>query len=227
MYDDPIMRRTLFTIGHSTHTLEYFLGLLKKHQVETICDVRSVPYSQHNPQFNRESLKEQLRVAQISYVFLGRELGARSDNPACYIDGKVQYNYLVEEPIFQEGLIRLRKGIEGLRVALMCAERDPLTCHRTILVCRELRDPDLNIEHILPDGGIETNGAAERRLMSMMDIRPDLLVSELDCIEQAYEKQARNIAYVLRPQNADPERQKLPDENLHNWLHEQEGRDLL
>jgi uncharacterized protein (DUF488 family) len=221
------MRRTLFTIGHSTHSLERFLGLLATHRIEVICDVRSVPYSQHNPQFNRETLKDELRVAQISYVFLGKELGARSDNPACYIDGKVQYNYLVDEPIFQEGTRRLRKGIENFRVALLCAERDPLTCHRTILVCRELRAPDLSIEHILADGSIETNEAAERRLMSMLDMRPDMLVSEPDCVEQAYEKQAKSIAYVIPPRNSESERQKLSDENLYNRLYEQEGRDLL
>jgi uncharacterized protein (DUF488 family) len=98
------MDRTLFTIGHSTHTLEHFLSLLTKHQIDAVCDVRSIPYSQRNPQFNRERLKKALGEAQIAYVFLGKELGARSDNPACYIEGKVQYNYLVDEPLFRHGL---------------------------------------------------------------------------------------------------------------------------
>lgn len=214
------MHRTLFTIGHSTHPVEHFIALLKKHGVQTVCDVRSVPYSQHNPQFNRESLKKQLRAAGVSYVFLGREMGARSDNPACYIDGKVQYNCLVDEPIFQQGLRRLRKGIEGFRVALMCAERDPLTCHRTILICRELRTPELSIEHILADGSIETNTTAERRLMSMLGIGPDMLDNEKECIEQAYDEQGRNIAYVIPSKSLRPGPTNLPDENLHDRLHE-------
>jgi uncharacterized protein (DUF488 family) len=195
------MDRTLFTIGHSTHPFEHFLGLLRKHAIEAVCDVRSVPYSQRNPQFNREPLKETLREAGIAYVFLGKELGARSDNPGCYIEGKVQYNYLVDEPIFRAGLRRLREGIGRYRVALMCAERDPLTCHRTILVCRELRAPGLSIEHILADGSLETNYAAETRLMSMMNIQPDMIHDERECIERAYEAQANNIAYVI-PENA-------------------------
>jgi uncharacterized protein (DUF488 family) len=214
------MTRTLFTIGHSTHSLEYFLSLLAKHRIEVVCDVRSVPYSQHNPQFNREPLKAQLRTTSTAYVFLGKELGARSDNPGCYIDGKVQYNYLVDEPPFQEGLRRLRNGVERFRVALMCAERDPLTCHRTILVCRELREPGLNIQHILADGGIESNDAAEKRLMSMMKMTPDMLVNERDCIERAYEVQASNIAYVIPAQNSDSSGHRLPDENLHDRLHQ-------
>jgi uncharacterized protein (DUF488 family) len=214
------MEKHLFTVGHSTHTLEYFLSLLEKHRVEVVCDVRSVPYSQHNPQFNREALKEQLQAVGISYVFLGKELGARSDNPACYIDGKVQYNHLVDEPNFAEGLRRLGIGIGRFRVALMCAERDPLSCHRTILVCRELRAPDLCIEHILADGSIETNAAAEKRLLSMLNIRPDMIHDERDCIEQAYEMQASHIAYVLPSKRPYSEPRKRPDENLHDRLHE-------
>jgi uncharacterized protein (DUF488 family) len=214
------MRNTLFTIGHSTHTLEYFVSLLTKHGIQAVSDVRSVPYSQYNPQFNREPLMQRLRAADIEYVFLGKELGARSENRACYVDGKVDYNYLAEEPAFVNGLRRLRKGIENFRVALMCAERDPLTCHRTILVCRELRSSDLEIEHILADGTVETNVAAEKRLMSMMNFRPDMFHSERDCIEQAYEKQANSIAYTITARNPDPQHRDLPDEDLHNRLHQ-------
>lgn len=189
------MSEILFTIGHSTHSSEYFTSLLVRHRVQAVCDVRSIPYSRHNPQFNRETLKEHLRRTGISYVFLGKELGARSGNPRCYIDGKVQYKCLAEEPAFLEGLKRIQKGIESFRVALMCAERDPLMCHRTILVCRQLKSRDLEIAHILPDGTIETNAAAEKRLMSMVDIRPDMFHSEPDCIEEAYDRQGNDIAY--------------------------------
>lgn len=191
------MHRTLLTIGHSTHPLDVFVDLLKKHEVEAICDVRSVPYSQFNPQFNRESLKKALERERIAYVFLGKELGARSDNPEAYIEGRVQYNYLADEPTFLKGLDRLRNGIARYRVALMCAERDPLTCHRTILVCREMRSASLAIEHILADGSIETGRAAEKRLMTMTGLEPDMFHNEQDCIERAYDKQADAIAYVL------------------------------
>ena len=214
------MRKLLFTIGHSTHRLEHFIGLLAQHRVEAVCDVRSVPYSRRNPQFDREPLKHRLQAMNVSYVFLGKELGARSDKSACYIDGKVQYNYLVHEPLFAQGLSRLRNGMSRYRIALMCAERDPLTCHRTILVCRELRAPDLSIEHILADGGIESHAAAEQRLMSMLNIRPDMLHGERDCIEQAYETQASHIAYVKPSQNSISEPCKLPDENIHDRLRE-------
>lgn len=195
------MARVLFTIGHSTHSLEHFLRLLQRHSIEVVADVRSIPYSQHNPQFNREALQIAVKAQGMSYVFLGKELGARSDNPGCYIDGKVQYNYLAEEPIFLAGLSRLKRGVQQYRVALMCAEKDPLTCHRTILVCREMKSPELEILHILGDGEIETHVAAEHRLMTIMGIMPDMLQSTDECIEEAYEKQANRIAFTRVPED--------------------------
>lgn len=190
------MKRELFTIGHSTHTVEYFIGLLKRHSITAVCDVRSHPYSKYNPQFNREKLREELKKNDITYVFLGKELGARSENPECYIDGRVQYNYLVDEPLFQQGINRLRQGMKQYSIALMCAEKDPLTCHRTILVCREMRSYAEQIKHILADGEIETDSEAENRLLKTLRIVPDMFKNKNECIEEAYDKQGQKIAYV-------------------------------
>jgi uncharacterized protein (DUF488 family) len=190
------MSKILFTIGHSAHPLEHLVDLLARHSVEVIADVRSVPYSRRNPQFNREPLESALRERGMKYVFLGKEFGARSENPACYVDGKVQYDRLAREPSFQIGLERIKKGIDGFRVALMCAERDPLNCHRAILVCRALRDPELEIGHILADGSLENNAESERRLTSMMNVRPDIFHTVEDCVEEAYDRQAGRIAYT-------------------------------
>ena len=155
----------LFTIGHSSHAAEYFVGLLVQHKITAICDVRSFPMSRRNPQFNRETLKPFLKKNGIAYVFLGKELGARSDDPRCYENGRVQYHRLAETRTFYEGLARVRRGLHDYRVALMCAERDPITCHRMVLVCRYLRSPGLSIGHILSDGSVESHcaAAAERR----------------------------------------------------------------
>lgn len=186
----------LFTIGHSTHTVDYFIGLLKQHSITAVCDVRSHPYSKYNPQFNREKLREELKKHNIAYVFLGKELGARSENPECYIDGRVQYNYLVDEPLFQQGINRLTQGMKQYSIALMCAEKDPITCHRTILVCREMRSHAKQIKHILADGEIETSSEAENRLLNTLRIVPDMFKNKNECIEEAYDKQGQKIAYV-------------------------------
>jgi hypothetical protein len=102
----------LLTIGHSTHPIDAFIALLKQHGVTALADVRSHPYSRHFPQYSKDALKNALAQAQIAYVFLGKELGARSENPACYRQGKVQYDLLAKEPLFAQGLERLRQGLE-------------------------------------------------------------------------------------------------------------------
>src|SRR5271168_1164248 len=128
----------VFTIGHSNHSPEHFLALLQRHSITALCDVRSHPYSLRNPQFNREELKESLRPHSIKYIFLGKELGARSEDPSCYDRGKISYDRLAQTALFQQGLDRIQEGTKTHRVAIMCAEKEPLDCHRTVLVARYL-----------------------------------------------------------------------------------------
>src|SRR5208282_1520645 len=111
------MPDTVFTIGHSTHTQERFISLLSLHGITALCDVRSKPYSRMNPQFNREELKRSLRERGIDYVFLGKELGARSEDPACYEHGKVLYDRLARTDLFRLGLERVQKGMKDYRLA--------------------------------------------------------------------------------------------------------------
>ena len=185
----------LFTIGHSTHTAEKFLDLLRQHKVEAIGDVRSNPFSAWTPQFNRAALEPALRQANIQYVFLGDELGARRTEREVYIDGVARYERIAKLTAFQSGLERVRKGARKFRLALMCAEKDCLECHRTILVCRHLRR-DLNIGHIQEDGAVETHRDAESRLMKEEKIpQIDLFMNEADLIERAYDQRGPKIAY--------------------------------
>jgi uncharacterized protein (DUF488 family) len=188
----------LFTIGHSVHTVERFMELLKAHGINVLCDVRSSPYSRYTPQFNREPLKDELPEYHIAYLYLGTELGPRSSDPSCYVAGKVQYNRLAAREIFQQGLGRLRKGMTTHRIALMCAEKDPLMCHRMLLICRNLRGDDIVIRHILEDGSLEDNRDTEKRLMKQLKIDPaDLFSTETDQIQRAYDLQGEKVAYTL------------------------------
>ncbi|MFZ5556429.1 MAG: DUF488 family protein [Pseudomonadota bacterium] len=188
---------SLFTIGHSTHPIGVFLSLLTRHGISAVCDVRSSPYSRMNPQFDRESLKASLRQAGIAYVFLGKELGARSNDPSCYESGKVQYERLAKTPAFQDGLQRIRDGLKTFRVALMCAEKDPLECHRTILIARHLSSQGLEVQHILSNGELEPHQAAMTRLLRTLKLsEDDMFKSRSDVLDDAYRLQAERIAYV-------------------------------
>ena len=190
----------LFTIGHSNHTIEHFLNLLAPYGISAIADVRSSPYSQYAAHFNREPMQEALRDADIEYVFLGRELGARRTEEHCYVDGHADYDHIKDLPLFRSGLERLLEGVEAYRVALMCSEADPLMCHRTILICRELRSirPDLAITHILADGSEEAHEEAEKRLIRLHKLQLELfgeLGTMSGLLERAYDMQAQRISY--------------------------------
>ena len=188
----------IYTIGHSNHEPEYFVELLERHSVSAVVDVRSRPYSRMNPQFNRENLKRLLAPREIAYVFLGRELGARSEDPACYSEGKVQYDRLARTELFREGLDRLSEGMETHRLALMCAEKEPLECHRTILVARQLALRGVTVQHILEDGSLEAHQDALARLREKLKLPEcDLFRTPEDIIEEAYRLQGERIAYEL------------------------------
>ncbi len=194
------MISSVFTIGHSTHPQEKLLELLHRNEISAVADVRSQPYSRVNPQFSREPLKEALKGAGISYVFLGRELGARSEDPTCYVDGKVQYDRLARTDLFQQGLRRVVDGAARHRIALLCAEKDPLTCHRTILVVRNLVARGLGAAHILEDGRIEQHEDALDRLLREEGVRSnDFFKPRQELVDEAYAKRGSAIAYVEKP----------------------------
>jgi len=189
------MQPTVYTIGHSTHSFEQFITLLKQHGITALCDVRSKPYSRMSPQFNRESLKQSLQEKGIIYVFLGQELGARSENPACYVRGKVQFDRMAQSALFQKGIDRVKEGMKNFRVALMCAEKDPLACHRTILVSRHVEAAGIKVEHILADGTIASHADILCRLLFQLHLEQDLLRSYEDVVDEAYRIQGERIAY--------------------------------
>jgi uncharacterized protein (DUF488 family) len=194
----------LYTIGHSNQSLEAFVALLKRHAIEAVADVRSWPVCRYTPYFNGEALKESLPAAGIRYVFLGTELGARRTEAETFVDGIARYDLIAKTPLFRSGLERVRRGTQSYRLALMCAEKDPLTCHRTILICRNLRDTVGSILHILDDGQLETHAEAESRLLSLCGLpEGDLFTSRAELIEQAYDMHGERIAFAAPPEETE------------------------
>jgi uncharacterized protein (DUF488 family) len=131
-------------------------------------------------------------------VFLGEELGARTKDPSCYDEeGRVSYAKLARTEPFRKGIERLLTGMQQHRIAIMCAEREPLECHRTILVSRELERAGVSVTHILQDGTLEPHGQLMGRLATELNlVGTDLFRSPDELIEDAYEKQGSRIAYV-------------------------------
>lgn len=194
----------VLTIGHSTHTIERFVELLRQHGVTALADVRSAPYSRFNPQFNKTALERSLRENGITYRFLGKELGARSDDPSCYENGRVRYRRLAKTSLFRAGIARVKKGMETHSVALMCAEKEPLECHRTLLVSRALEREGIPVTHIHADGRLEIHHDAMVRLLQLVGLpTSDLFRSEDELIEEACAKQEERIAYVDEAQTKE------------------------
>ncbi len=189
---------TVFTIGHSVHPESKFEELLRAHQVTAVCDVRSSPYSRYAPQYSKDALARLLKQSGIAYVFLGRELGARSEDPTCYVDGRASYERIAMSDAFANGLERVQQGIESYRVALMCAEKDPLSCHRAILVAPYLRERKIGVQHILEDGTLEPDDELQHRLLALFSLPEEsLFETRREVVKRAYVLQEQKIAFRL------------------------------
>ncbi len=185
----------LFSIGHSIHTLETFVAFLKRYEVARVADIRSTPYSRFNPQFNRDSLAKSLVSQGIEYVFLGRELGGRPDDPACYENGRIRYDRVAATPVFQRGLEQVLHDAAGRKVAILCAEKEPLECHRTLLVAQALEARGVTVHHIRADGTLENHAAAMDRLLVMHGDPPqgELFGQHDDRIQRAIARQTERM----------------------------------
>ena len=150
-----------FTVGHSNHSAEKFVGLLKGHGIEVVADVRSQPYSRYAPHFNARDIEAILSNNGIRRLFLGFELGGRPTGEEFYDeDGRVDYARIECSGPFLDGIRRLEREIRERRIALLCSEEDPTWCHRRLLVGRVLVERGIAIRHIRGDGGIQTEGEA-------------------------------------------------------------------
>lgn len=191
---------TAYTVGHSNHPIEHFLKILLENNIMAIADVRSVPYSRFTPQFDRETLQAKLKSAGIVYSFLGKELGARPSDKKCYDGGTAVYDLISETALFQSGLDRVVEGCKKYKLALMCAEKEPLDCHRTVLVGRNLKKRDVLLRHILADGSIEESADADNRLVKITKQEMDDLFSQsstaTDPVERAYDVRGKEIAFT-------------------------------
>lgn len=195
------MYSTVYTVGHSNHPIDRFLCLLLQHQVTVVADVRSVPYSRFNPQFNRDSFSKALQESGIRYVYLGRELGGRADDPACYSGGQLRYDRVASTELFMGGVARLANVARTCCVALMCAEKEPLDCHRTLLVVPVLVKQGFDVVHIHADGDLESHDRAMDRLLDHFDLLPDddvfrRLQPRAELIAEAIARQAGVVAHV-------------------------------
>jgi uncharacterized protein (DUF488 family) len=196
--------QTIYTIGHSTTPEEKFIAWLQPHGIDVLLDVRSSPFSKHAPQFNRRALSNWLDAAQVKYFFGGKELGGRPSDRSLYQGGQVSYQRMSGTEGFRLALRRLVQMAKRHSVVLLCAEAEPLECHRFLLISRVLHAAGYSVKHILPGGTAEPHEASERRLVRIAGLsQPDFFAVTDDVLQRAYDFQAERFAF--RGQPAMPE----------------------
>ena len=186
----------LLTIGHSNLPAERFMALVQDAGVSAIADVRSVPFSRRFPWFTAQKLAARLQGADIAYLPFGDTLGGRPRDPALYRDGVADYERMAATPLFRAGLDAIGAAMAGARLCLMCAEREPLDCHRCLLVARALEERGFSLGHILADGTIEPQALTEERLLGRR-ASDDLFGDRAARLAQAYRARARKVAAHL------------------------------
>src|SRR3954466_7918576 len=191
----------VLTVGHSTHSWERFIQLLRSAGVTAIADVRTSPYSRHYPHFNREELRQELRLYGISYAFLGKELGGRPSDREFYRDGVADYEKMAHASDFNKGLDRVLEGARKFRVALLCSEHAPLDCHRCLLVGRALAQRGVHVSHLLSSGEVMSHAAIEEELLELSGRSGnDLFAPREERLAAAYCERARKVAFgALKP----------------------------
>lgn len=192
------MPNEILSLGHSSLAFPRFLGLLKSAQVTAVADVRSSPYSGRFPWFSQREMKGALKEAGVAYAFLGKELGGRPASPELYRGSVADYDAMARTSLFHSGLERLLQGSQTHRIAMVCSERDPLHCHRCLLVGRQLAQRHVQVTHLNFEGGSETQSQVEDRLLREEKLfADDLLKSHAERLAEAYLKRSRQVAYAL------------------------------
>lgn len=201
------MKNVLYTIGHSNHTIEKFIKLLKQHEINCVVDVRSNPYSKYNEQFNRENIKRKLNQNGIYYIFMGEEFGARRKEKELYtIDGYLDFEKTVKSSNFLKGVERIKEGLKkNFNIAIMCTEKNPIDCHRNIMIAKYFFDIGYEVKNILENGEIVDQQEITRQLVdyyfpdrNQISFLPERNLDDYDeLVKKAYRLRNKEIGYVL------------------------------
>jgi hypothetical protein len=208
MLNHPQEQNRLYSIGHSNHDLARLVDLLQSAGVTLVADVRSQPYSQRLPQFNRPELERELLRHALAYVFLGRELGGRPAQLSLYDqDGRVDYERVRATAVFQRGVDCLCEALGEYTVAMLCAEEDPLDCHRGLMIAPALVERGIRPAHLRGDGTVESTAELEERLLRETEVGAGILdglfadtISDAErgeMLAEAYRRQGRRKAFRL------------------------------
>ena len=197
--------KTIYTIGHSSHSLDYFFELLASYGINTVIDIRSVPFSQYVPHFNKDYIKKQLKTRGFYCIYMGDELGIKQEEKKLYnTEGFLDFQKFQQSSSFKKAIDRITAGIEkGYEICIMCTEKEPLDCHRGILIGPELTARNIEVKHILPGGTFRNQKHLEKDLLEIYfrnQLQESFFINlndrnhEETLISQAYIKRGEELA---------------------------------
>jgi uncharacterized protein (DUF488 family) len=190
--------RVIFTVGHSNYEADQFIKILHSHSIKMLVDVRSAPYSKYCLQFNKDVIEQVLTNNGIKYLFLGKELGARPREQNCYVNGKVSFEKLKDSELFKQGILHLLELIEKCNIAIMCSEKEPINCHRAILISRVLIQQGFIVKHILNETTLLEHKELEEQLLQKFKVEKTLFDTDSSGqfnLQEAYQEQEKRISF--------------------------------
>lgn len=191
-----MIKNTVYSIGHSTHSIDVFANLLNKCEISALADVRSVPWSRYQTHFNKDELKSSLRDYGMDYRFYGKALGGRPDKPSLFNGLVANYEAMSQVESFKQGIKLIIEGSKKHKLVMMCSEHDPIDCHRCLLVGRALSEADINVKHILANGEITSQDVIEDQLLIMNNsFCDDLYAPREELLDLAYKARSMKVAY--------------------------------
>ena len=193
----------IYTIGHSNHETGKFVKLLHKYNINAVVDVRSIPYSRYNSQFNKDNIRNSLEDEAIHYLYLGEQLGAQYNDPNLFDNnGIINFKKVRQRDDFKKGLSRILNGLDkGYLIAVMCSEKDPLKCHRFVLISYALKKKKISVKHILADRSVIDQKKLESKLVKLYkkELKQQSLFNDYNNnqLDKAYQLRNKDIGDTL------------------------------
>lgn len=196
----------IFAIGHSNYPYDKLIEMIKKYGINCVVDIRETPYSKYNTQYNRESLRENLKSSGFTYVYMGHEFGAKRQTKESYNDdGYADFEKVIKEELFLKGIERITKGLQmGYKIVLLGAMQEPIRCHRSIMLGKYLNEKGFDVKYIMHEGNIVNQDYIEEDLLNKyFSDRNQLSIDSLlgtdksreEMIEEGYKLANKEIGY--------------------------------
>lgn len=202
----------IYTLGHSNYSFDKLIEILKKYKINCVVDIRAIPYSKYNTQYNKELFQKNLKNLGYTYIYMADEFGAKRKTRESYNDeGYADFEKVILEDDFKKGVQRLKVGCDkGYKIVLLAAMQDPIRCPRAILVGRQLVKEGFNVKHIMHEGDLKSQNDLEELLLEKyFDQRNQLTIDALlgnsmsrdDMINESYKLANKEIGYRIEKLN--------------------------